>query len=188
MVREQIAQAGRARVALALLISTSSNVRVATRWRAPAARGSQWRRAGGCRSPSPVSSIPTSVQALDRLPIQPGARHQQPPSDRRNLLHRGFASCRAFLYDRGRIVDLDSLVADGYGDYLYAANDINARGEITGEAVVVATGESVAFTADPHGRRDPGAGPGERMARQRIALPESARRMLLAPSGVRPRD
>ena len=125
------------------------------------------------------------MQALDRLPISQALAI----NNRRQIVGisctAGFASCQAFRYDRGRIVDLDSLVADGYGDYLYAANDINARGEITGEAVVVATGESVAFTADPHGRRDPGAGPAQRMARQRIALPESARRMLLARSGVR---
>jgi probable HAF family extracellular repeat protein len=55
----------------------------------------------------------------------------------------GFASCRAFLYDHGVMMDLNELVPDDYGDLLFTANDINNNGQITGQAVKAGTEELV---------------------------------------------
>lgn len=60
----------------------------------------------------------------------------------------GFASCTAFLWEDGVIVDLNARVP-GYDGVLLYANDINDAGEITGAAYLPATGETVAFKAVP---------------------------------------
>jgi probable HAF family extracellular repeat protein len=58
----------------------------------------------------------------------------------------GFEDCRAFLYENGEMVDLNSFVP-GFGGHLAFANDINDKGEITG-----GTGDGQAFLAIPiHG-------------------------------------
>jgi probable HAF family extracellular repeat protein len=61
----------------------------------------------------------------------------------------GFASCRAFLWQNGRMVDLNSLVTGGSDEHLYTANDINDRGEITGQSLNLATQEFSAVWAIP---------------------------------------
>lgn len=61
----------------------------------------------------------------------------------------GFASCRAFLWEDGVMMDLNALIGFGYDDHLYFANDINDRGMITGMAVDAGTGEAVTFMAVP---------------------------------------
>jgi probable HAF family extracellular repeat protein len=61
----------------------------------------------------------------------------------------GFASCRAFLWERGVMMDLNDLVPDDYADHLSTANDINNLGEITGATVKAGTEESIAFVAMP---------------------------------------
>ena len=42
----------------------------------------------------------------------------------------GFASCRGFLWQNGAMTDLNSIVAPGYSDHIYAAGDINDLGRI----------------------------------------------------------
>jgi probable HAF family extracellular repeat protein len=59
-----------------------------------------------------------------------------------------FANCRAFLWQNGAMVDLNSLTAPG-SPFLIFANDINNRGEIAGEAFIQSTGEAPAFLAVP---------------------------------------
>lgn len=58
--------------------------------------------------------------------------------------------CRAVLWRNGTMVDLNTLVAPGYGDHLASANDINDAGEITGQATHAAAVSS-AFLAVPTG-------------------------------------
>jgi len=64
----------------------------------------------------------------------------------------GFASCRGFLWQNGAMTDLNSIVAPGYSDHVYAAGDINDLGRITGQAFNPTTNEYSAFLAVPeHG-------------------------------------
>jgi probable HAF family extracellular repeat protein len=58
-------------------------------------------------------------------------------------------NCRAVIWRKGVIADLNTLVASGYEDMLTTANDINDSGRITGQALEKATGTLVAFTARP---------------------------------------
>lgn len=58
-------------------------------------------------------------------------------------------NCRAFLWEKGVMKDLNTLVAPGYEGVLTTAQDINDRGEITGRALDPATGERPAFLAKP---------------------------------------
>ncbi len=63
----------------------------------------------------------------------------------------GGSGCRAFLWENGVMIDLNTLVAPGYEGHLVFANDVNARGEITGQTIDPETGDAVAFRADPVG-------------------------------------
>jgi probable HAF family extracellular repeat protein len=58
-------------------------------------------------------------------------------------------NCRAVIWRKGVIADLNALVASGYEDTVTTANDINESGRITGQALEKATGTLVAFTARP---------------------------------------
>jgi len=58
-------------------------------------------------------------------------------------------NCRAFIWEDGVMTDLNTLVAPGYTGILTTAQDINARGEITGRAFDPVTGERPAFLATP---------------------------------------
>jgi probable HAF family extracellular repeat protein len=85
----------------------------------------------------------------------------------------GFASCRAFLWQRGVMTDLDTLVAPGYADHLVSANDIDDRGAITGQAIVHDSGAAVAFVAAPEACGAPRAGA------DATPLPDDAGRALM---------
>lgn len=56
---------------------------------------------------------------------------------------------RAFIYENGRAVDLNTLIQADSSLYLELANDINSRGEIVGFAEDTKTGTTVAFLAVP---------------------------------------
>jgi probable HAF family extracellular repeat protein len=97
----------------------------------------------------------------------------------------GFASCRAFLWQNGVTTDLNDVVPPGYADHLYAANDINDFGQITGEAIEHGTGASVPFKASPlllsfHATRPGGDA--------HVELPEPVRLKLMARFGIRDAD
>ncbi len=103
----------------------------------------------------------------------------------------GFASCRGFLWQNGAMTDLNSLVAAGYSDQIYAAGDINDLGRITGQAFDPTTNEYSAFLAVPEhgkGRGHSGtASPGARANGRRgasLALPQEVRQMLLRRLGL----
>jgi len=55
----------------------------------------------------------------------------------------------AFLWEKGTMTDLNSLVVSGTTLILTDAQDINDRGEITGIASDPSTGANVAFKAIP---------------------------------------
>lgn len=60
-----------------------------------------------------------------------------------------FVDCRAFVWEDGRMTNLNDLVTDDQGTLLNAG-DINDRGEITGAAS--SNGGTVAYVATPSGR------------------------------------
>jgi probable HAF family extracellular repeat protein len=95
----------------------------------------------------------------------------------------GFASCRAFLWERGVMMDLNDLVAGDYADHLFTANDINNLGQITGLAVKAGTEEQVAVWVLPLEKRGHRADEGAREAKndiKRVPLPVRARQQVLA--------
>jgi probable HAF family extracellular repeat protein len=55
----------------------------------------------------------------------------------------------AFLWQNGTMTDLNQLVVPGTTLILTDAQDINDRGEITGQAIDSHTGATVAFEAIP---------------------------------------
>lgn len=61
----------------------------------------------------------------------------------------GFASCRGFLWQDGVMMDLNSLIVSGTADPIFAAGDIDDRGQITGQTLNVATNVASAFLAVP---------------------------------------
>ena len=56
-------------------------------------------------------------------------------------------NCRAFLWRDGVMSDLNTLIPSDYDGILVTANDINAAGRITGQALDQETGTLVAFVA-----------------------------------------
>jgi probable HAF family extracellular repeat protein len=101
----------------------------------------------------------------------------------------GFTTCRGFLWQDGVMTDLNSLVAPGYGDQIFAAGDINDLGRITGQAFNPATSIFSAFLAVPQRAlsRDDGA-PATGPRRPPVAMPEHLRRMLQERLGLSPGD
>jgi probable HAF family extracellular repeat protein len=97
----------------------------------------------------------------------------------------GASGSRAFVYQGGKMTDLNELV-DGSGASLYltAANDVNDRGEIVGQACVLQNGQClptsplVAFLAIPCGADD------TRHAISRARLPA---RSVVLPANLRAR-
>jgi hypothetical protein len=81
------------------------------------------------------------------------------------------------------MTDLNSLVAPGYPDDLYAANDINDFGEITGQAIAPG-GAALAFVASARG----GPAPSTIALRAARSLPGAVRTALLTKAGIRPRE
>jgi probable HAF family extracellular repeat protein len=82
-------------------------------------------------------------------------------------------NCRAFLWDKGVMMDLNSLIPPKSPLYLTVAEGINDRGEISGNAFDPSTGETPAFLAVP-ARAAQIAGDSAR----KIILPEKIRASL----------
>jgi uncharacterized membrane protein len=60
-------------------------------------------------------------------------------------------TCSGFVVDGGQMYDLQDLVTGAPGIQITSANDVNNRGQITGQAYDPATGASVTFLATPTG-------------------------------------
>jgi len=92
---------------------------------------------------------------------------------------------RAFIWENGKITDLNSLVPDG-SPFLIYANDINEQGEIAGQACIperCAAGETFAFLAIPN--------PGDTLdssssvhSKQKVQLPKNLRDQLRQTWGI----
>jgi probable HAF family extracellular repeat protein len=101
----------------------------------------------------------------------------------------GFASTRAFLWQNGRMTDLNTLIPAGSNLYLIDANDINDGGEIAGQAIDQTTGDIVSYVAIPvHQASSGAAAPGDEAAAGAevppVALPDHVRQMLLQRLGL----
>jgi probable HAF family extracellular repeat protein len=100
----------------------------------------------------------------------------------------GFASCRAFLWERGVMMDLNDLVPGDYADHLFTANDINNLGQITGLTIKAGTQDQLAFWAVPtekRGHRDADANSvAAQFEAKRLPLPPQARQLILARAGA----
>lgn len=92
-------------------------------------------------------------------------------------------NCRAFLWQNGVMIDLNSLTPPDSSLYLLIACDINSRGEIVGFASDQSNGELVAFAAVPCG---PGGAQActdaaqiaVRVQRPKVVLPDELRKGL----------
>jgi probable HAF family extracellular repeat protein len=96
-----------------------------------------------------------------------------------------FAACRAVIWLHGKIIDLNDL-APGYGNVLYAANDINDAGQISGQAFTPGTEQYSAVQAIPTRRHhhDDSVQLAHETRSHHAALPERIRQSLLQRFGV----
>ncbi len=92
---------------------------------------------------------------------------------------------RAFLWQRGVMTDLNTLIPAGSPLFLLDGNGINSRGEIVGDALQVSTGEVHAYLATPcngnhceDGAEGTTAAGGATSERPKITLPENVRNLL----------
>jgi probable HAF family extracellular repeat protein len=100
----------------------------------------------------------------------------------------GFASCRAFLWERGVMLDLNDFVPDDYADHLFTANDINNLGQITGFTLKAGTQDALAFWALPTEKRGPRGDDANSVVAKNAAkpllLPAEVRHLILARAGA----
>lgn len=92
---------------------------------------------------------------------------------------------RAFIWENGKITDLNNLVPDG-SPFLIYANDINEQGEIAGQACIperCAAGETFAFLAVPVST-DSSSNQEGQPELQKVVLPKHLREQLRAQWGL----
>jgi probable HAF family extracellular repeat protein len=98
-----------------------------------------------------------------------------------------FVTCRAVLWENGRMIDLNDRVP-GYADELAAANDINDDGEIAGQAFAPGSERFVAVQLIPlkrrHGHADDDERGSARSSRVAAPLPHAMREALLQRYGL----
>jgi probable HAF family extracellular repeat protein len=101
---------------------------------------------------NPVSFLWTKEHRIQQLPLLGGDPNNWAwgINSQSQVVGQSFggASLRAFLYQVGEMLDLNSLIQPNSSLYLQRANDINDSGEIVGYASD-ATGAIVAFLAGP---------------------------------------
>lgn len=98
--------------------------------------------------PTPGGKIKTGTCDLGTLDGQ-GRSEALGVNDRDQVVGLSPSSGHAFLWQDGRMLDLNELVVPGTRLILTNAQDINDRGEITGQATDPDTGATVAFEAIP---------------------------------------
>jgi probable HAF family extracellular repeat protein len=62
----------------------------------------------------------------------------------------GASGTRAFIWQHGRMTDLQTLMPPGYPNVLESAQSINDEGQITGYLLVPSTGQQLTFVATPN--------------------------------------
>lgn len=97
----------------------------------------------------------------------------------------GFALCRAFLWEHGKMTDLNTLVEPGSSLYLNFANDINDFGQISGGATDSTNGTTPAFLAVPQNGSDRGGSGQSRSEANPPQMPEHLREALARRFGIR---
>lgn len=94
-----------------------------------------------------------------------------------------FSICRAFLWQNGTMADLNSLIVAGPSLYLLTAEDINSRGQISGQAFDPDNGEMIGFLAILNAA--PSAVPSQEQARDIVILSQSVRAVMHRHQGLR---
>jgi probable HAF family extracellular repeat protein len=100
-------------------------------------------------------------------------------NDQGQVVGLSIPSLHAFIYENGKMTDLNSLIPSGSPLLLLAANGINDRGEITGQACIIADGgcpasdQTPAFLAFPVHGGDGSDSPA--MSAPEIAVPDTVR-------------
>jgi probable HAF family extracellular repeat protein len=97
----------------------------------------------------------------------------------------GFALCRAFIWEHGKMSDLNKLVASGSSLYLNFANDINDLGEIAGGATDSSNSTTPAFVAIPQGANDWDSSVRSRSEENPPQMPEYMRETLARRFGMK---
>jgi len=96
----------------------------------------------------------------------------------------GFALCRAFIWEHGKMTDLNTLVAPT-NLYLNFANDINDYGQITGGATDSSNGTTPGFLAVPQRGSDQASPMQARSTTNPPAMPEHLRMALVRRFGMK---
>ena len=124
---------------------------------------------GGVLTPNFHAFLWTKERGMQDLGTLPGDSISEATgiNDHGQIVGVSFPSSHAFIWQKGVMVDLNTLVSSGSGLSLISTGDINDKGEITGQACVVSNGicstETPAFLAIPeHDRDDRNASPGTR--------------------------
>ena len=103
-------------------------------------------------------------------------------NDEGQIVGVSLPSFRAFIYENGKLWDLNSLIAHDSPLFLIGANGINDRGEITGEACIVVDGgcplgnNIPAFLAVPEAGGDDDGG---WSAAASVTVPDGLRQQLM---------
>ena len=92
---------------------------------------------------------------------------------------------RAFIWENGKTMDLNSFLPAGSALYLLSASDINDRGEIVGQANVIGTAQSPAFLATPARGWNPATATPLRAIVSPPLLPASVRAQFMHRTGIR---
>jgi probable HAF family extracellular repeat protein len=102
-------------------------------------------------SPHPYNCNGKAVTGTcDLGTLDPGGRSEAlGVNDRNQVVGVSLPSLHAFLWQNGSLTDLNKLLVPGTTLVLTSAQDINDRGEITGQATDPSTGATVAFEAIP---------------------------------------
>jgi len=96
----------------------------------------------------------TRQTGIDSLPMLPGDAFSEALGINGRgqvvgISFGGAAGSRAFIWQDGQTIDLNTLMIPGFPDHLIAAQDINDAGQITGRLVEKSTGKTLAFVATP---------------------------------------
>lgn len=95
-----------------------------------------------------------------------------------------FSVCRAFLWQNGTMADLNSLTVPGSSLYLLTAEDINSRGQISGQAFDQDNGEIIGFLATAVAAPSAGV-PFQSKEREHVILPQNVRELMHRHRGLR---